>query len=118
MLRRGQAPFICPELLKRFQSGQIKVAIFAMHVVDEAFKTETAVDDINLKTVFRKIQENLSHQNKEARGLSVSILQHVYKNCGDDVNSLLSHCKKLRPVQQKELKTILEELDKNPRASP
>ena len=69
-----------------------------MHVVDEAFKSETAVDDMNLKTVFRKIQENLSHQNKEARELSVSILQHVYKNIGDDVSTLLSHCKKLRPV--------------------
>ena len=69
-----------------------------MYVVDEAFKSETAVDEMNLKTVFRRIQENLSHQNKEARELSVAILQHVYKNCGDDVSTLLSHCKKLRPV--------------------
>ena len=52
----------------------MKIAIFAMYVVDEAFKSETAVDEMNLKTVFRKIQENLSHQNKEARDLSVSIL--------------------------------------------
>ena len=88
-----------------------------MYVVDEAFKSETAVDEMNLKTVFRKIQENLSHPNKEARDLSVAILQHVYKNCGDDVSTLLSHCKKLRPVQQKELKTVLEELGKNSRSS-
>ena len=117
MLRRGQATFIYPELLKRFQSRSIKVALFAMHVVDEAFKSETAVDDINLKTAFRKMQENLSHQNKEARDLSVSILGHVYRNCGDDVGTLLSRCKKLRPVQQKELKILLEELGKNTRAT-
>ena len=40
----------------------------------------------------------------------------MYKNCSDDVNTLLSHCKKLRPVQQKELKAILEELTKGPRS--
>ena len=69
-----------------------------MFVVDEAFKANTAIEDMNLKTIFRRIQENLSHQNKEVRELSVSILQHVYKNCSDDVGTLLSHCKKLRPV--------------------
>ena len=52
----------------------MKVAIFAMFVVDEAFKTNTAVEEMNLKIIFRKIQENLSHQNKEMRDLAVSIL--------------------------------------------
>ena len=116
MLRRGQATFVYPELLKRFLAKQIRVAVFSMYVVDEAFKSEAAIDDISIKVVFKKVQECLSHKEKEVRDLAVSILQHVYKNCSDDVTSILNRCKNIRPVQKKELKAILEELNKNTRA--
>ena len=61
MLRRGQGQMLFPELFKRFTSRTTKVAVFSMFVVDEAFKTNTAVEEMNLKTIFRKVQENLSH---------------------------------------------------------
>ena len=59
-----------PELLKRFRIKNTKVAHFALIVVTEVFKTRTGIDDLNLKNVFRSIQETLAHQNKELRTLS------------------------------------------------
>ena len=61
MLRRGQGQMLFPELFKRFTSRTMKVAVFSMFVVDEAFKQNIAVEEMNLKTIFRKVQENLSH---------------------------------------------------------
>ena len=58
MLERGQAQYLYPELIKRIKSNQQKTAIFASHVIDEAFKTGVCSDDISLKTVFRMIQDN------------------------------------------------------------
>jgi hypothetical protein len=55
MLRRDQAPVIYPELIKRFRSKNSKIAHFAIYVVNEAFKTNTAVEEINLKAAFRAI---------------------------------------------------------------
>ena len=61
MLKRDQGPMLFPELLKRFRSKNPKSASFCMAVLREAFKTKTAIEDLNLKTVFRSIQDNLSH---------------------------------------------------------
>ena len=56
MVERDQASFIFPELVKRMKSTQGKIATFAMHVINEAFKMESEVaNEINLKNVFRMI---------------------------------------------------------------
>ena len=60
MLERGQASFLYPELIKRMRSTQQKIASFTSLVINEAFKTGTAADEINLRNVFRMIQDNLS----------------------------------------------------------
>ena len=49
------------------RSTQQKIASFTSLVINEAFKTGTAADEINLKNVFRMIQDNLSQKNKELR---------------------------------------------------
>lgn len=54
-LEKDQATFLFPELVKRMKSNSQKIASFAMFVINEAFKTETALDEINLKNVFRMI---------------------------------------------------------------
>ena len=45
-----------------------------MLVISEALSTATALHDLNMKTVFRTIQENLSQKNKELRDLAMQIL--------------------------------------------
>jgi hypothetical protein len=42
-----------------------------MYVITETFKTRTALEDLNLKTVFRSNQEILNHSNKELRDFAV-----------------------------------------------
>jgi len=70
MLQKEQGSVLFPELLKRFRIKNTKVANFSLIVVNEVFKTRTAIDDLNLKNVFRSIQETLAHQNKDLRQLS------------------------------------------------
>jgi len=53
MIRRDQATLIFPELIKRFRNKNSRTALFTLHVVNEAFKNNTAVEDVNLKNVFR-----------------------------------------------------------------
>lgn len=55
MLRRDQASVIYPELIKRFKNKNAKAAYFALFVVNEALKTNTAVEEINLKATFKAI---------------------------------------------------------------
>ena len=77
--------------------------MFALHVVNEAFKSNTAIEDINLKVVFRSLQDCLNHNTVTIRELSYLILQHIYLNCGDEASHLFGFCRNLRPVQVKEL---------------
>jgi hypothetical protein len=57
MLRREQAVFIYPELMKRFKLKNIQVANFAIIAVLEAFKTEEdkVTQDVNIKQMFKAI---------------------------------------------------------------
>ena len=54
-LKRDQAPYIYPELIKRFKSPTLKIASFSMLVVLEALKTETALEELNLRHVFKMV---------------------------------------------------------------
>lgn len=70
-----------------------------MHVINETFKSGSKkLDELNLRNVFKMIQDNLSQKNKELRELAMQILQHVYVRCGDDVSTFVANCKNLRPV--------------------
>lgn len=43
------------------KSSQAKIASFAMHVINENFKTGSKkLDELSLRNVFRMIQDNLS----------------------------------------------------------
>ena len=96
------------------KSNQAKIASFAMHVINENFKTGSKkLEELSLRNVFRMIQDNLSQKNKELRDLAMQILQHVYVRCGDDISTLVSNCKNLRPVQIKEYTEALGKLDKS-----
>ena len=64
MLQRDQGSYLYPEILNRIPvkgNNNTRVANFAMFALLEAFKVEAAIDEINIKTLFRSIQPNLSH---------------------------------------------------------
>lgn len=117
MIRRDQASFIYPELIKRFRSRNSRTAQFTLHVVNEAFKSNTAVEEINMKVIFKALQDCFNHNTLPIREFSYQILQHIYRHCGDEAPRLISYCKNLRPVQVKELTDSLLKLQKNPKYS-
>ena len=70
-----------------------------MHVINETFKSGTKkLEELNLKNVFKMIQDNLSQKNKELRDLAMQILHHIYIRCADDIPTFVQNCKNLRPV--------------------
>ena len=74
MLRREQANVIFPELIKRFKSKNSKTALFSLFVTNEAFKTNTALEEINLKAIFKSIQDGFNHSSLPIRELCCAIL--------------------------------------------
>lgn len=120
MLRRDQgASCLYPELLKRFRSKNSKCAHFCMLVVIEAFKTkeQEVIQDMNLRQMFKSIQESITHHNKELRESSYAILKNICERCKDEPSALIANCKNLRPVQIKELTEELQKIEKAPGAS-
>jgi hypothetical protein len=117
MIRRKQGNLLFPELMKRFTNKNTKLALFAMGVVAEAFKTRTGMDDLNLKQVFKSIQTVLISKTEEARDGSYILLEHVYANCSDDAETVVKNCSKLRGVQATQLKDMLQKATKHPTAA-
>lgn len=63
--------------------------------------------------VFKNANDLLSNPNKDIRDSAFNIMVYVYKHCEDDLNTLISNLKNLRPVQLKEIKEQLSAVDKN-----
>lgn len=90
-----------------------------MLVVIEAFKTkeQEVIQDMNLRQMFKSIQESITHHNKELRESSYAILKNICERCKDEPSALIANCKNLRPVQIKELTEELQKIEKAPGAS-
>lgn len=112
ILRRDKASSVLPELLRRFKNKNSKVATFAIEVILEAFRNQLLTDETNLKTVFKATAENLAHSNKELRDMATELLKEIYRLCEDDASAFTRNLKQLRPVQLKDIKDMLQELDK------
>lgn len=71
-----------------------------MLVVIEAFKTkeQEIISEMNLKQMFKSIQESITHHNKDLREASYSILKNICERCKDEPVQLVANCKNLRPV--------------------
>jgi hypothetical protein len=89
---------IYPEITKRFKSSNSKVALFAMQAAIEAFKTNEAAPDMNLKYMFKCIQDSLIHKNNELRDAAYKILKSIYERCREDAAEFTQNCSKLRPI--------------------
>lgn len=71
---------------------------------------------MNLRQVFKSIQESITHHNKDLRESSYIILKNIFERCKDEPSALLANCKNLRPVQIKELTEELQKIEKSPNA--
>jgi len=71
-----------------------------MLVIIEAFKTKEQhiIQDMNLRQVFKSIQESITHHNKDLREASYMILKNICERCKDEPAALVGNCKNLRPV--------------------
>jgi hypothetical protein len=52
------------------------------------------------------------HTNKEVRDLAIFIIQEIYKLISDDAFTLTKHLTNLRPIQLKEIKDTLTDIEK------
>lgn len=70
-------------------------------------------DEQSLRSIFKAVQDNLSHTNKELRDVSVQLVEEIYRSCEDDITIFLRNLKGLRPIQQKDIKEQLAEVEKH-----
>lgn len=113
MLRRDkQQSLVLPELLRRFRNKNIKIGCFAMEVVVDALRNSLLTDETSLRVIFKGVQELVGHTNKELKDVAIEVLIEVYKVSVDDSNAFIRNLKALRPIQLKEVKDLLQEIEK------
>lgn len=112
ILKKDKSQSLLPEILKRFKNKNTKIATFSTEVVLESLKSSLFSDEQSLKTLFKACSENLGHSNKELRDMTLEVIKNVYRLCDDDVNAFTRNLKNLRPIQLKEVKDALNEVEK------
>ena len=55
----------------------------------------------------------MAHSNKEVRDTCIELMKEIYKLCNDDAKVFTHNLKALRPIQAKEVKDMLADIDKN-----
>lgn len=55
----------------------------------------------------------MGHTNKELKDVAIEILIEIYKMSQDDPTAFIRNLKALRPIQLKEVKDLLQEIEKN-----
>ena len=112
IIKRDKPQSLNPELLKRFRNKNTKIANFSMEVVVEALRNSLYSDEASLKAIFKASSDNVGHTNKEIRDLAIEIIKEIYKLCSDDTSAFIRSLKGLRPIQLKEVKDILQDIEK------
>lgn len=62
--------------------------------------------------MYKAAADNVGHTNKEVRDTSVDLFKEIYKLCNDDATTFTKNLKSLRPIQAKEMKDMLSDLEK------
>lgn len=84
-----------------------------MEVVVDALRNNLMNDENSLRLIFKGIQDIVSHTNKELKDVAIEILIEIYKMSQDDSSAFIRNLKSLRPIQLKEVKDLLQEIEKN-----
>ena len=103
---------LAPELFRRFKNKNIKIAIFSMEIVVLALRSGLLSDEATQRQIFKSVQDQVSHTNKEVKDTAVELIKEIYKLTADDASAYVRNLKSLRPIQLKEIKDILSEVDK------
>ncbi len=84
-----------------------------MEVVVDTLRNNLMNDENSLRLIFKAIQDIVSHTNKELKDVAIEILIEIYKMSQDDSSAFIRNLKSLRPIQLKEVKDLLQEIEKN-----
>ncbi len=84
-----------------------------MEVVVDSLRNNLLNDENSLRSIFKGVQDLVGHTNKELKDVAIDILIEIYKLCQDDSSAFIRNLKSLRPIQLKEVKDLLQEIEKN-----
>lgn len=84
-----------------------------MEVVVDSLRNNLLNDENSLRSIFKGVQDLVGHTNKELKDVAIEILIEIYKLCQDDANAFIRNLKSLRPIQLKEVKDLLQEIEKS-----
>lgn len=114
IIRRDKSQSLNPELFRRFKNKNIKIASFSIEVTVEALRNQLYQDETSLRAIFKAVADSASHTNKELRDVSIECIKEVYRLCHDDASTFVKNLKTLRPIQTKEVKDLLNDIEKTP----
>jgi hypothetical protein len=84
-----------------------------MEVVVDSLRNNLLNDENSLRSIFKGVQDLVGHTNKELKDVAIEILIEIYKLCQDDASAFIRNLKSLRPIQLKEVKDLLQEIEKS-----
>lgn len=84
-----------------------------MEVVVDALRNSLMNDENSLRSIFKGVQDLVGHTNKELKDVAIEILIEIYKMSQDDSSAFIRNLKSMRPIQLKEVKDLLQEIEKN-----
>ncbi len=83
-----------------------------MEVLIDALRNGHFNDEVSLRQVFKSVSDNVGHTNKEVKDTAIELIKEIYKLTSDDSSAYIRNLKQLRPIQLKEVKDLLSEVDK------
>ena len=89
---------LAPELFRRFKNKNIKIAIFSMEIVVLALRSGLLSDEATLRQIFKSVQDQVSHTNKEVKDTAIELIKEIYKLTADDASAYVRNLKSLRPI--------------------
>ena len=110
-IARDHAPHVIQELISKFTIKNSRLAIFSINVVIRTIDSDL-IEDIDLKQVFKAAMNSLSHYNREIRKALLTLIQRIYANISDPLESLKANLKCGKPILEKELIYMLENTEK------
>ena len=99
MIKRDKTQTVlAPELFRRFKNKNVKIALFSMEVVVEALRNGNFSEEATLRQIFKSLQDQVSHTNKEVKDTAIELLKAIYKLTLDDASAFIRNLKSLRPI--------------------
>ena len=83
-----------------------------MELVILALRSGLFSDEATLRQIFKSVQDQVSHTNKEVKDTAIELIKEIYKLTADDASAYIRNLKSLRPIQLKEIKDLLSEVEK------